>query len=79
MQHPNADVRLAAIGNDLMDRSLLSELANDQDHYVRYSVAINLLTRKKDLLRLSQDYNALVRKGGRENINYYNKAKVHAH
>jgi len=79
LKHPNADVRLATIGNDLMDRSLLSELANDQDHYVRYSVAINLLTSKKDLLRLSQDYDALVRKGVRENINYYNKAKVHSH
>jgi hypothetical protein len=81
MQHPNADVRLATIGNDLMDRSLLSELANDQDHYVRYSVAINLLTSHKDLLRLSHDPDALVRKGVCENITYYTraKAKVHTH
>jgi hypothetical protein len=81
MQHPNADVRLATIGNDLMDRSLLSELANDQDHYVRYSVAINLLTSHKDLVTLSHDHDALVRKGVCENITYYTKAKakVHSH
>ena len=79
IHHSNADVRLATIDNDLMDRSLLSELANDNDHYVRYSVAINLLTSHNDLVRLSQDFDALVRKGVRENINYYNKAKVHSH
>ena len=75
IKHPNADVRLATIANDLMDISLLSELSNDEDHYVRYSVAINLLTSKKDLVRLSHDHNALVRKGVCENITYYTKAK----
>jgi hypothetical protein len=81
IHHPNADVRLATIGNDLMDKVMLSELANDQDHYVRYSVAINLLTSHKDLIRLSHDPDALVRKGVCENITYYIKAKskIRAH
>lgn len=71
MQHPNADVRLATICNELMSLILLSQLAKDQDHYVRYSVAIHPLTSKKDLTRLSYDQNALVRKGVNENTHYY--------
>ena len=79
IHHSNADVRLATIGNDLMDTVMLSELANDQDHYVRYSVAINFLTSHKDLVRLSHDPDALVRKGVCENITYYTKGKGKAH
>lgn len=79
IQHPNADVRLATIANDLMDAVMLSELATDLDHYVRYSVAINLLTSHKDLVRLSHDPDALVRKGVCENITYYTKAKAKVH
>ena len=78
IHHPNADVRLAIIDNDLIDVDMLSELAYDPDHYVRYSVAINLLTSHKDLVRLSQDYDALVRKGVRENMTYYTKANTGA-
>ena len=43
------------------------------------SVAINLLTSHKDLVRLSHDPDALVRKGVCENITYYTKAKVKVH
>jgi len=71
IQHPNADVRLATISNDLMDAVMLTQLSKDQDHYVRYSVAIHPLTRKKDLTILSYDVNALVRKGVSENMHYY--------
>ena len=76
IQHPNADVRLATIGNELIDTVMLSELAKDQDHYVRYSVAINLLT---SFVRLSHDPDALVRKGVCENITFYTKAKAKVH
>lgn len=79
IQHPNADVRLATIDNNLIDVDMLSELAHDPDHYVRYSVAINLLTSYKDLVRLSHDPDALVRKGVCENITFYTKAKAKVH
>ena len=75
IKHPNADIRLATMSNDLMDSSLLAELAKDEDHFIRYTVAINLLTSPIDLIRLSSDNNALVRKGVYENINYYTKVK----
>ena len=79
IQHPNADVRLATFSNDLMNASLLAELAKDEDHYVRYSVAIHLLTSPIDLIRLSSDKEALVRKGVSQNINYYTKVKAKVH
>ena len=67
MRHPNADVRLATVCNELMNPVLLSQLASDPDHFVRYSVAIHPFTVKKDLNRLSRDTHALVRKGVSEN------------
>ena len=79
MRHPNADVRLATIDNNLIDVDMLSELAHDPDHYIRYTVAINLLTSYKDLVRLSHDPDALVRKGVCENITFYTKAKAKVH
>jgi hypothetical protein len=79
IQHPNADVRLAAISNDLIDPAMLSELSKDLDHYVRYSVAIHPLTRRRDLSKLSYDVNALVRKGVSENMHYYFGPKAKAH
>lgn len=79
IQHPNADVRLATIDNNLIDVDMLSELAHDPDHYIRYTVAINLLTSHKDLVRLSHDPDALVRKGVCENITFYTKAKAKVH
>jgi hypothetical protein len=71
MRHPNADVRLAAIDNDLINTALLAYLAKNQDHYVRYSVAIYPLTCKSVLSRLALDDDSMVRKGVNENINYY--------
>lgn len=71
MQHSNPDVRLAAICNELMNPLLLSQLALDVDHYVRYSVASHPLTGKRVLTQLAADEHPLVRRGVSENLNSY--------
>lgn len=51
------------LSNDLMDAALLAELVKDEDHYVRYSVTINLLTSPIHLIELPPDEGELVRRG----------------
>ena len=75
IKHPNADVRLAVIDNELISPSLLTCLVKDRDHYVRYAVAIHPLTSKKDLIRLAHDKDTLVLKGVSENTLYRTEIK----
>jgi len=72
MKHLNSEVRLATTTNHLMRSNLLSRLVKDKDRYVRYSVAIHPQTSLKDLVKLSNDKNKLVRNGALENVNFSN-------